>query len=875
MDFSRKKVKDRLNNTGSEEVREKNRFLMFLVTLVVGLVVGGVLIFGAVAAGVFVQIIRDTPEIESLDQIKPNASKSIIYADDGSIMQELVQSGSNRISVSIDKVPQDLIDAIVDIEDARFFDHNGVDVKGVIRAVVVGLTSGSLSEGASTITQQVIKNNVFDGGFETNVGDRITRKFQEQALALKVEKQLDKNTILQYYLNTINLGSNCLGVQVAAQRYFGKDVSELDLSECTVIVATTSSPNRYNPITHPEKNQVRRLIVLDKMLEEGHITQEEHDAAASEDVYKRVLSTSEVNSGTNTFSYFTDTVFEDVMDRLQTDLGYSEAQATAMLYSGGLRIYSTMNPEIQAAIEAEVNDPNNYIAGGVNYLEYALSYKLGIRLYNGDEYYYDETNVKRYFREVLGQQDFNNTFSSKEALNQACASYKAYVINEIGGEVISENIIATIEPQTSVVVMDQSTGYVKGIVGGRGDKSEIGSLVLNRATQSTRQPGSTFKVISTYAPALDIKGATLGTTYYDSAYIAGDKNIGNWWGSSYVGYANIREAIMASANIIAVKCLENTVSESLAYDYVKSFGVTSLVPQDKSPVFCLGGLTYGVSNLEMTAAYATIANMGVYNTPVYWTKVTDANGNVLLSNEVGGKTVIQEETAKLLTSAMEETVSPKYRVFPAENIDATNTPCQVSGMHIAGKSGTTNDANDLWFIGYSPYYTMGIWCGYDSNKAYGNSPGYHKTIWQKIMTRISASTPDKAFDYSGLEKARICSKSGLLAREGVCDQCGDPDCHIYEEYFTKNTVPTEFCSRHVEFGICTASNHLATDNCPEASVEKKVYLVPDKKDSGASITGDSKFMLPADLIGTSCEIHSGSKKEKTDESKPSDPKSEE
>lgn len=859
MHFGKKQVHEKLIRTGSAETRQKNRFLMFLVAVLVGLFVTVVFAAGFLAIGAFNEILKNTPEVTSLDDIEPNQKKSIVYAADGSIMQELVVSGSNRIPAKYEEIPKDLINAIVAIEDARFFEHNGVDVKGVLRAVVVGLTSGKLSEGASTLTQQLIKNNIFDGGFETNVGDRITRKLQEQYLALKVEQQVDKKTILTNYLNTINFGANSLGVKVAALRYFNKDVSELDLAECTVIVATTSSPSRYNPITHPDKNQVRRLIILKKMLEEGMITEEEKREASSEDVYKRVQENSE-SRVQHAFSYFTDTVFEDVLDRLQTELGYTDTQASNLLYSGGLRIYTTMDPDVQEAIDAEVNNEANYVvtANGqeVHYLEYSLSCKIGIRTLSGNDYYFDETNVLNYFRDVVGLTDFDNTFTTRESLQNAVNAFKTFMLNETDGEIISESVYAIIEPQTSVVVMDQRTGYVLGISGGRGDKDEMGSRILNRATQSTRQPGSTFKVISAYAPAIDLKGATLGTTYYDSEYLVDGRAISNWWGSSYMGYSNIRQGIMASMNIVAVKCLENTVSEMLAYDYVKSFGISTLVPKDRSPVFVLGGLTYGVTNLEMTAAYATIANNGIYTTPVFWTKVTDSDGNVLLQNEQVQKTVLRPETAKLLTSAMEDSVTPQWMVFPRESVGATNTPCQVPDMHIAGKSGTTSDANDLWFIGYSPYYTMGIWCGYDSNKAYGESPGYHKVIWQKIMARISEGLTDRSFDYSGLVQANICSKSGLLAREGICSDCGDPDCHVYTEYFTPNTVPTEYCNRHAEFSVCTESGLLSNEFCPEETVEKRIYLTLDRADrDDKCLTGDLLFTMPEEMVNSSCYQH--------------------
>ena len=861
MNYGKREVREKLERTGSYEVRQRNRFLMFLVVLGVGFVVGAAVIAASVAVGAYRQILRDTPAIRSIGDLEPKENKSIIYASDGSIMQELVVSGSNRINVSYDEIPKDLVNAVVAIEDARFFEHQGVDVKGVFRAIFVGLTKGSLSEGASTITQQLIKNNVYGGGFETNMGDRITRKFQEQYLALQLEQRVDKKTILEYYLNTINFGANSLGVEVAAQRYFGKHVTALNLAECAVIAATTSSPTRYNPITHPDSNQVRRLIVLDKMLESGFITEEQRNEAASEDVYQRIQATAEAYTGQHAFSYFTDAVFEDVLETLQKELGYTESQAYSVMYNGGLRIYTTEVPSIQNIIDDEVNNDANYFSRGAdgltNYvLQYSLSYTLGIRTSGGTEYYYNETALQNYFRDKLGRTDFTLIFDTLDSLNEAVQIFRNYILNETQGEVIAENVTTTMEPQASVIVVDQKTGYVLGVSGGRGNKDEMGSRVLNRATQSTRQPGSTFKILTTYAPAIDLKGATLGSPYYDSQLLLDGRPVRNWWGDTYLGYSNIRQAIMASMNIIAIRCMENTVTESLAYDYVRSFGISTLIPQDKSPVLAIGGITYGVTNLELTGAYAAIANMGVYNEPIFWTRVTDSEGNVIPTNKQAQKAVIREETAKLLTSAMEDVITPQWMAFPREGVGATNTSLAIEGMHVAGKSGTTNDVNDLWFVGFSPYYTLGVWSGYDSGSVLGDGWNTHRYLWRNIMMRISEGQADREFDYSGLVKAKICSKSGLLAREGVCDKCGDEDCHIYEEYFSPNTVPTEYCNRHAEFSICTVSGKLASPYCPIGYTTKKVYMTLGPIEATDNTpTGDLEFIVPENIRNIYCPVH--------------------
>ncbi len=859
MDFGKKALREKLDTGALEDVRQKNRFKMFILSAFTAFCIGIAVVLVCMGAGAFTEIIRNSPSIANLDTIKPTATKSIIYASDGSIMQELIQSGSNRETVTYDEIPKDLVYAFVAIEDNRFFKHDGVDVKGIIRAVFRALTSGSMREGASTITQQLIKNNVFDGGAESNFGDRIERKIQEQYLALQVERKLDKKTIIQYYLNTINLSSNCLGVQTASKRYFGKSVDQLDLAECTVLAAITQNPSKYNPINHPENNQIRRLKVLKAMLTEGYITQEEYDEASSEDVYKRIQSVSADYNSDRTFSYFTDTVFTEVLEALQDELAITETQAYNMLYSGGLRIYSTMDPVIQDIVDSEVNDPENYIVGesgsAVNYIEYAMTYRLTIQLPGGDNYYYDESNVKSYYQDVLEQPAFKLTFSSEEELEKAATSFRDNLLKQTGGKIVSETLSSTLQPQTSVVVMDQETGHVLAVTGGRGDKKEIGSLTLNRATQSTRQPGSTFKVISTYAPALDVCGATLGTTYYDTLLSYNDKTIGNWWGNTHLGYATLDFAIEASMNVVAVKCLEETVSEKTAFDYAEDFGISTLVPQDMSPVLTLGGLTYGVTNLELTTAYAAIANDGTYTSPVFWTVVTDSNGNVILENKQTTRKVIKSETAKLLTVSMQRSIYPLFGIWNEYGVGSTSVQCQVDGMDVAGKSGTTNDANDVWFVGYSPNVTTGVWSGYDSNKSFGNSPGYHKTIWQHIMQRIADTQEEAHFDYSALVTAKICSKSGLLAREGICDASGNENCHVYTEYYTPETVPTEYCNRHDVYNICTVSGLPAGDYCPASEVVKKVYLTLDPSDDDGVETDDTPYTLPRDFLSNYCSFH--------------------
>ncbi len=849
MNFGKKKVKERLSKQSSTAPKTQRKVILTIFKSILMIIIL-VLIAGVCAGyGVVRSILNNAPDIALIDAVKPKGHYSTIYDADGNVMQKLVKEGTNREDVTYDQIPEDLVNAFIAIEDSRFREHNGVDIKGILRAGIVGITTGDFSEGASTITQQLIKNNIFNGGLETNFGDKLERKIQEQYLALKLEEQLDKNTIMQYYLNTINLGNNTLGVQSASKRYFNKDVSDLTLSECAVIAAITQNPSLYNPIRHPDQNKQKRDIVLSYMLQNNMITQEEYDEALRDDVYSRIQITPSDTSTTQVFSYFTDTVFEQVAEDLQNQLGYTETQAYHLLYSGGLKIYTTMDPTIQSIVDKEVNDPDNYPV-----TQYSMNYSLTLEHNDGTTETYNESNIEEYFKITLGQIKFQLLFDDTETMNACIEQFKEYVVND-SDVIVSETITPILEPQVSMFIMDQNTGHVLALTGGRGEKT--GSLTLNRATDSKRQPGSCFKVITTFAPALDSGGATLASTYYDAPYTVDNHSISNWWGDSYVGYANIRQGIAYSMNIIATKCMMDTVSPTVGIDYAEDFGISTLVPEDKTPSLALGGITYGVYNSELTAAYAAIANGGVYTEPVYYTKVLDQNGQVLLETEPETHTVIKNSTASLLTLAMEDTISGDTP-WRSHGIAPTGELCEVPNMSIAGKSGSTTDHNDLWFVGYSPYVTCGIWSGYDESVTLGSEGDYHKIIWQKVMAQIHEGKEDIGFEQSSdLEVATICSKSGQLAVKGVCDQ--DDGCVVYEEYFAHGTAPTTKCSRHVSYSICEVSHKLSTSWCPKNLVENRVYTIIDPKDLGDDplnpvITDDVKNAVPYNL-NTYCTIH--------------------
>ena len=733
--------------------------------------------------GSFRGVIDTAPDVDDID-IMPLGYATFLYDDAGNQIRKLAAPDSNRLPVTLDQIPVDLQHAVVAIEDERFYEHNGIDVKGILRAGMKALTTGDFSEGASTITQQLLKNNVFTNWTsESTQLERFTRKIQEQYLAVQVEKKTDKDTILENYLNTINLGAGSYGVQAAARQYFDKDVWDLNLSECATLAGITQNPTKFNPIINPDSNRKRRKEVLQHMLDQNYITQDQYDETLADDVYSRIQAAQEKNSSTeNTvYTYFEDELTDQIINDLMNIKGYTKKQATNLLYSGGLKVYTTQDSKIQNILDEEYADPSNY----PDTVQYELDYALTVTDPDGNQVNYSKEMLQLYFQNE--DPDFDLLFDSPEDGQTYVDKYKASILAN-GSKVLAERVNFAPQPQSSMSVIDQHTGYVKALIGGRGEKTA--SLTLNRATDTTRQPGSTFKIVSTYAPALNEKGMTLATTFEDEPYEYPDGSPVNNATRSYNGTTTIRTAIQNSINVVAVKCLEKVTPE-LGLKYLDNFGFTTLahgteadkdangnVWSDANLATALGGITRGVTNVELCASYAAIANGGNYIKPIYYTKILDHNGNVLIENTAAERSVIKESTAFLLTSAMEDVVK-----------QGTGTACQLDNMTVAGKTGTTEDYNDLWFVGYTPYYTCAVWSGYDNNeKIPEDARNFHKNLWKKVMTRIHEGLEDKDFEMpSSVEKASVCSETGLLPRAG---------CPTITEYFDISSLPTEYCDEH-------------------------------------------------------------------------------
>lgn len=710
------------------------------------------IICGVIGLSAFIYVgclIAKAPDIYEVDAT-PEGYLSTILDKEGNVTETLYIAESNRVYVELEYIPQNLKDAFVAIEDSRFYEHKGIDPRGIARAFVKGITNGEFSQGASTITQQLLKNNVFtDWMEEDSFKDRMDRKVQELYLAVRLEQNYPKEWILENYLNTINLGGGTRGVQVASKYYFGKEVSELTLAESALIAGITKSPTAYNPLLNPEKSISRQKLVLDAMLSQKMLTQEEYDAAMQEDVIGNLITDSS-KRGNNVFSWFEDALLVQVVDDLMETYGYDEAEAWEMIYAGGLTIHSTQDVKLQKLCEAE-------------------AVKEG---------WYGE--------------------------NQ----------------------------QISIVMTDTETGAVVAVVGGSEEKKE--NLIYNRATDAIRQPGSTIKVIGEYAAALDNGKITLGTVIDDAPYTYSDgTNIKNSY-ESFKGKTTVRDAIASSGNIAALKTFQ-MVGEDKVFQYLNDFGITTLTEEDKNESLSIGGTHNGVTNLELTGAYNTIANDGNYIRPYFYTKVVDRQGNVILEQEETSKQVISKMTAELLTAAMEEVMH-----------SGTGAAANVEGLTLAGKSGTTNEKKDIWFVGFSDKYTLGIWGGHDNHEPQGDSV-YVKKMWQSIMKQSHSGVADGSLvNEENLLKINICTKCGQRAVSGLCDVSIQGDMTRYE-YFATGTEPEVNCDCHVAVTICKNNGHEAGNYCPE--VETKVYLY-----EGTKGTEDEAYVVPADAC-VKCEEH--------------------
>ncbi|MDO4269896.1 MAG: transglycosylase domain-containing protein, partial [Eubacteriales bacterium] len=709
---------------------------MFLTLLLIGVLCA---CFCGIAFAYYVHSYINPTVQEDITQLSQNTGldlNSFIYSVDPNTgeekLYETLKGLENRVPVTIDKVPQELKDAVIAVEDKRFYEHKGVDWKGTLAAVKSWVFGGA-QRGGSTITQQLIKNVTKDDDYS------VKRKVTEIFRALALEKAIgDKDQILERYLNTIYLGYNCYGVKTASERYFGKDVSQLDLSECAVLAGLTNNPSIYDPYNHPDKVKERQTEILDKMLEQGLIDQSAHDAAVAKEIVYRPYE-DYVSEQNDLYTYFTDAIIKDLINDLMEQKGYSELMAKDMIFSGGLKIYATIDTRIQQIMDEE---------------------------YANDANFPDMTRGEENSR-----------------------------------------------PQSAMVVTDKQ-GNIKGIVGGRGQKTE--SRGFSRATDARRQPGSSFKPLATYGPAMDTGVIVPTSSVYDKALKEID---GQPWPRNDSGRITgapmvIKNAIAHSVNTVAVQVM-NMLTPQTSYDYLTQrlgfkAGDDGLVASKANPdgtvttdidlaPLALGGLTNGVTVREMAGGFSSFINEGVFAGTRTYSKVLDSEGNVLLENtprdDLGFKNV---RTAYYMLECMQGVTS----FGTASNVG-------IPGVQTAGKTGTTSANYDRWFCGVTPTYSAAVWFGFDQKYTltglYGNNPA--SVMWNKVMNRVHEGDSGLVFDShpGDFVNAQYCMDSGLKP-SGACRAAG----RVATGRFWKGQEPTELCS-HQGFKVYDLGKNTGID----------------------------------------------------------------
>jgi len=750
---------------------------------------------------------------------------------------------------------------------------------------------------------------------------------------------------LEAYLNRIFLGQGAYGVQEAAQTYFSKDVQDLTLAEAAVLAGIVQSPTRYalyqtirpedfdsekhTPVgeleilgekyiaIYNQRAVDRQKVVLSKMLELGKITQEEYNTAINEDIKSKIKPGQKKVEGIS--SYFSDFVKSQVIEALMNDLGYTREQAESELYTGGLKIYTTMDLELQRKVEniydnftemllgnpknigapaliswkrdkaGNILDENNNIIfysknnllnSESNLIIEKGTYELTdnnltinnkkLAIYGNtidiDDYYVIDENKNLVTHRVgnisIPEDSFtigeNKTLTiNSNFLNQ---NKDFYSIDENGNLIINSKYFyiqkdGIVQPQSATVIMDYRTGHIKALVGGRDVE---GSRILNRATSSPRQPGSTIKPLAVYLPALD-NGYTAATVEDDVPFYVNGQRWPNNWYTGYRGIHTIRKAVEQSVNVISVKTLQS-IGLKTSMEYLSRMGiinkenssadnfVTSAENRSSNDenlsALGLGGMTKGLTPLEMTAAYGAIANGGTYVEPISFTKILDKDGQVLLDNTPEENNVVSSQVAYIMADILRTTVS-----------NGIASRAQIPNMPTAGKTGTTQDQADAWFVGFTPYYVAGVWIGNDSPQIkLSKSSTIAAQLWKIIMTEVHKGLEPRNFDRpDNIISVSICTQSGKLATE-LCSR--DPrGSTVKSEIFVKGTQPTEFCDAHVEADVDITTNKLANEYCPKENVQKRVFVkrpIPyNPAENNGIVPSDYMYTLPTEV----CDVH--------------------
>ena len=646
---------------------------VLLTLFLIGLITGTIVV-GAFAFYVFRYV--DGSVDFDLNNLTLDATTIIYATDENGNQYELqrLHGDENRVWVNYNEISSYMPNAAIAIEDKRFRTHSGVDWKRTAGAFLnMFIDIYSSRQGGSTITQQLVKNITGD--------DEVSalRKIQEIMRAREIEKTTSKDVILECYLNTIHLGNGCDGVEVAANFYFNKHASELTLLESASLAATIRNPSKFNPLNNPENNKERREYVLYEMKDQGLITQEEYDQAMSEELVVTGKSTS--SSSSTVYSYFVDTLIREVTSDLMEQKNITQKYAETMLYSGGLKIQSTLISSVQNALD---------------------------EVYKDDSYFY-----------------------------------------KFSGDTQAES---------ASVVMDYQ-GHIVGIVGGRGEKTQ--SLSWNRATVATRQPGSTFKPLSAYTPAIENDLINFGTTVKNSSYTS---PIDNHTITRKVGGDTmvVQKALERSSNTAPAWIIKD-LTVDYSYNYLTTrFGLTlSDADKDMAPL-AVGATSGGPSLLQMTAAYATFGNLGKYWEPTTYTLITDQQDDIVLQQEERPTTAMSEATANIMNELLQ------FVIYGDQGTGRSAAFGDDTYWPLYGKTGTTDDNHDRWFMGGSAYYVCGTWFGFDIGKEM--STGYTNPaikVWKGVMEKIHANLEPKDFpDTDETIYVRYCTSTGKIARTG-------------------------------------------------------------------------------------------------------------
>jgi penicillin-binding protein 1A len=699
--------------------------------LVIVLLVLALLAVGGVSIGLVFASVKDMPAL-SPEMLESGASTNI-YDKDGKLITQI--GVRNSVPVDIKTVPDLVKNAFISIEDPSFFKHHGISFRGIARSAVNDLISRSTEEGGRTITQQLVRISML------SPEKTIKRKIQEAVLAIQVERRYTKDEILEMYLNNIYLGEGAYGIQSASQIYFAKNIDQLGLEEAALLGGLPQAPSAYNPFYDPAAAISRRNSVLDSMVHNKFISAGEAENARKKELK---LETKDVAGRQYPYPYFLDYVTDELIAK------FGEAE----FYKGGLKVYTTIDTDIQL------------------YAEMAMA---------------------------------------------RTANFPSSETDENG----------MLQPEGAVVVLDPHTGYIKALVGGR---EHTQRRQWNRATQTARQPGSAFKPIAVYGPALEYKGLGPASVVDDSPVKYGTYEPKNFDGR-FRGLITFRTAITNSVNVAAVKIMVDYVGIENAIQFASKLGI-EIDSSSHGASMALGGLDNGVTPLQMASAFGAFANLGTYIKPVAILKVEKMDGVILEQAVAKQQQVMKATTASLITDMLESVVE-----------SGTGTGAQLS-RPVAGKTGTTDEGKDLWFVGYTPELVAAVWIGYDQPEAMPQAYGgtYPTRIWQEIMSRALSGTTVKNFSVpKGIVSATVDGKSGLLPGPNT------PGDSLVTDMFAEGTVPTVTDNVHGYVQVCAVSSQLPTSYCPSV-VTKTFIKLPY---SVSSIVEDFSLRAPSET----CTIH--------------------